>query len=291
MTQGIPSPQKPDPATRTPLVLRLQALDGALTRSEAVVAQWLVNNQASLGFETGASVAAKTGVSEITVSRFLRRLGYRGLSALKRELQTSGAAQLPGSELYLRLLDGELGALLRRDAEAVLAIATQIARPEWAEAILAIEAADEVFVTGFQTVRGAAEDFARRLAIVRSGVRILVAHDAGLAEWIEGGSGRSCLILVDTVPYDREAEPIVRLAARSMKTVIVVTDDLNTWAARHTPFVFFVTSKVGAFVESTGPLASMLNLITHAVAAQSPERSAARLAAWPLLLRDLGLFR
>jgi DNA-binding MurR/RpiR family transcriptional regulator len=291
MSQDVSPLERPDPTLRTPLALRLQAMDGALTRSEAVIAQWLLHNQAALGLETGASVAAKTGVSEITVSRFLRRLGYRGLSALKRELQTSGTARLPGSELYLRLLDGELGALLRRDAEAVLAIATQVARPEWADAIAAIDAADEVFVTGFQTVKGVAEDFARRLAIVRSGVRFLVAHDAGLAEWIEGGRGRRCLILVDTVPYAREAEPVVRLAARSTMTVVVATDELNTWAARHTPFVFFVASKIGTFVESTGPLASMLNLVTHAVAARAPDRSASRLAAWPGLLRDLGLFR
>lgn len=274
----------------TPLSLRLEALDGPLTKSETVIAQWLTRNEATLGLETGATIAAKTGVSEITVSRFLRRIGYRGMAALKEDLKAPGTAQLPGSDLYLRLLDGEMATLIRRDAEAVLAIGAQVARPEWTEAMAAIHGADEVYVTGFQSVKGAAQDFCRRLSIVRPRVSFVAAHDSGLAEWIPGSDARRCLILVDTVPYAREAEAIVRLATRGGMTVVVVTEELNTWSAGYTPFVFFVVTKVHAYVESSGPLASLLSLVTHSVAARDPEAAKARLNAWPTLLRELDLF-
>ncbi len=72
--------------------------------------------------------------------------------------------------------------------------------------------------------------------------------------------------------------------------VVVITEELNTWAAAYTPLVFFVVSKVHAYVESSGPLASLLSLVTHSVAARDPETAKARLAAWPALLRELGLF-
>ncbi|MEO8242708.1 MAG: MurR/RpiR family transcriptional regulator [bacterium] len=278
------------PTPVSPLLLRLKAAEGDLTKSEAVLAQWFGRNESTLGLETGATIAAKTGVSEITVSRFLRRLGYRGMAALREDLQTRGTAQLNGSEFYLRLLDGELGTLIRRDAEAVLAIGTQVARPEWEQAIEAIHSADAVYVTGFQTVRGAAEDFRRRLAIIRDHVTFVAAHDSGLAEWLPGRHANRCLILIDTVPYARETEPIVRLAKTAGMKVVVITEELNTWAAAYTPLVFFVVSKVHAYVESSGPLASLLSLVTHSVAARDPETAKARLAAWPTLLRELGLF-
>lgn len=277
--------ESPSPS---PLLLRLQAIAGEMTRSEAMLAQWLTLNEGTLGLETGASIAAKTRVSEITVSRFLRRLGYKGLPALKADLQSRGMAALPAAA-SIRLLDGETGDLIRRDAEAMLALSEQVARPEWAQAMAAIHSAAFVFVTGFQTVRGAAEDFARRLAIVRPGVQFVSPHDGGLAEWIALPPG-ALLFLVDTVPYAREAEPIVARAIASGMVVVVATDELNTWAAGHTPFVFHVSAKSGAFVESTGPLASMLNLVTHAVAAQDPASSRERLSRWPGLIRELGLF-
>lgn len=281
------------PSTASAFSARLRAMLPRLTKSEAAIAQWLMLNEGTVGLETGASIAAKTGVSPITVSRFLRRLGYKGLGALKADLQSPMAnLHLDAVDQTLRLLDGELGVLLKRDAEAVLGLGSQIARPEWTEAITTIYTAPEVFVTGFQTVRGLAEDFTRRLSIVRPAVRFVSSHDTGLAEWIAPDDLRatSCLVMVDTVPYARQAEPIVQLARRGGMPVVVVTDELNVWAARHTPLVFFAATKVGTFLESTGPLATMLNLITHAVAERDPEGTRQRLSRWPEVLRNLDLF-
>jgi DNA-binding MurR/RpiR family transcriptional regulator len=282
-----------EPAGST-LAARLRSLEGGLTKSEAVIAQWLVMNEMALGLETGASIAGKTGVSEITVSRFLRRIGFRGMAHLKAEMGSPAARlHMDAADRYMRLLDGELGTLLKRDADAVLALGTQITRPEWEQAIKHLELADEIYVTGFQTVRGLAEDFARRLGIVRGSVRYISAHDAGLVEWVPSArraGERRALVLVDMVPYAREAEVVVRTACKLGFTVVVLTDELNTWAQNHTPFVFHASTKVGAFLESTGPLATLLNLTTHAVAGRDPERARRRISAWPAVLRDLGLY-
>lgn len=283
----------PDPVD-SPLAARLRSVEAQLTRSEAMIGQWLLLNEASLPLETGASIAAKTGVSEITVSRFLRRIGFRGMTELKAEIGSPAAnLHIHAADRYMRLLDGELGTLLKRDADAILNLATQINRPEWNAAIATIDQADEVFVTGFQTVRGLSEDFARRLGIVRGSVRFVSAHDGGLVEWVPSrrrADEARVLVLVDMVPYAREAETIVRTARDLGIDVVVITDELNTWAQLHTPFVFHASTKAGAFLESTGPLATLLNLVTHAVAGQDPDKARKRIASWPSVLRGLGLY-
>ena len=286
-----------DPDTMTglsPISARLHAVDGGLTRSEERIATWFRLNEATLALESGASIAAKTGVSEITVSRFLRRIGYRGMADLKAEIgSTAAKLHVNAADRYMRLLEGEMGTLLKRDADAVLGLGAQIARQEWEAAITAIDRADEVYVTGFQTVRGLAEDFARRLGIVRGSVRFIAAHDAGLVEWVPSsrrkGEARA-LVLVDMVPYAREAEVVVRTARKLGIEVVVVTDELNGWAQTHTPYVFHASTKAGAFLESTGPMATLLNLVTHAVAGRDPEKARQRISAWPTVLRDLGLY-
>ncbi len=276
------------------LAARLRRIQAELTKSEAMIAQWLLLNESTLAVETGASIAAKTGVSEITVSRFLRRLGFRGMTELKAEIG-SPAANLHGSaaDRYMMLLEGELGTLLKRDADAILSLGVQIKRPEWDAAIEVLDHADEVFVTGFQTIRGLAEDFARRLGIVRGSVRYISAHDGGLVEWIPSrrrGVESKALVLVDMVPYAREAETVVRTARGLGIDVVVITDELNSWAQAHTPYVFHASTKVGAFLESTGPLATLLNLVTHAVAARDPDKARQRISSWPSVLRDLGIY-
>jgi DNA-binding MurR/RpiR family transcriptional regulator len=278
----------------TALAARLRGVQADLTKSEAMIAQWLLLNEATVAMETGTSIAAKTGVSEITVSRFLRRIGFRGMAELKAEIGSPAAKlHIHAADRYMRLLEGELGTLLRRDADAILSLGAQISRNEWEAAITAIDGADEVFVTGFQTVRGLAEDFARRLAIVRGSVRYVSAHDGGLVEWVpsrrRAGEARA-LVLVDMVPYAREAETVVRTARGLGIDVVVITDELNTWAQAYTPFVFHASTKAGAFLESTGPLATLLNLVTHAVAGRDPDKARERISSWPAVLRDLGLY-
>ena len=283
-----------DSLDETPLAAKLRSISGGLTKSEAVIAQWLILNEPTLGFETGASVAAKTGYSEITVSRFLRRAGYKGLQALKEDLQ--GAllhAHVSPSDRYFRLLDGAIGGILKRDADAVLALAQEVEKPSWQPAIDAVAQADEVFVVGFQTVRGIAEDFARRLAIVRGSVRYVSPHDGGLVEWIPSfrrANETRCLVMVDMVPYAREALPILQAARKLGMQSVVVTDELNTWSSAETPFVFHVTTKVGTFLESTGPMTTLMNVILHEVASRTPEKARKRIKDWPPIMRDLGLY-
>jgi len=278
----------------SPLAAKLRGLSGGLTKSEAVIAQWLVLNEAILGLETGASIASKTGVSEITVSRFLKRAGYKGLQGLKEDLQAALVhAHVSPADRYFRLLDSEIGAILKRDAEAVLALAHEVEKPTWPQAIDAIAAADEVFVVGFQTIRGIAEDFARRLSIVRGSVRYLSPHDGGLVEWIPSfrrGEESRCLVMVDMAPYAREALPILRTARSLGFAVVVISDELNTWASAETPFVFHVATKVDAFLESTGPMTTLMNVIIHEVAGRAPEKARKRIKDWPQIMRGLGLY-
>ncbi|HCY98647.1 MAG: hypothetical protein A3D16_17535 [Rhodobacterales bacterium RIFCSPHIGHO2_02_FULL_62_130] len=285
---------QPNTPEESPLAARLCSISGGLTKSEAIIAQWLVLNEATLGLETGSSIASKTGVSEITVSRFLKRAGYKGLQGLKEDLQAALVhAHVSPADRYFRLLDSEIGAILKRDADAVLALAHEVEKPAWPAAIDAIAAADEVFVTGFQTIRGIAEDFTRRLSIVRGSVRFMSPHDGGLVEWIPSfrrADESRCLVLIDMAPYAREALPIVQTARGLGMQVVIVTDELNTWASAESPFVFHVATKVDAFLESTGPMTTLMNVIIHEVAGRAPEKARKRIKDWPPIMRGLGLY-
>ncbi len=50
-----------------------------------------------------------------------------------------------------------------------------------------------------------------------------------------------------------------------------------------------MTTKVDAFLESTGPMTTLMNVIIHAVAGKSPEKARKRIKDWPPIMRELGL--
>ena len=276
---------------------QLDAVLPELSNLEAQVAQYMRLNVGDLSFETGASLAEKVGVSEITVSRLLRRLGYEGMRGLKRELRN----QLQNRELLKEFAPGSLevpkpfSEVMDMEIEAVRDVYRQCALPTWDRLVKAITCADQVYVTGFQTVRGIAEDCARRLALARSDVRFLAAHDGMLTEWLKNSSPKKApanetLILIDVVAYAREAPVLARLCNETGRSLVIVTDEMCHWAKNHTEMVVYASTRSGLFLESTVAITAALNLIVDAVAKENSAEVAERLQQWKATARDLSLF-
>lgn len=276
---------------------QLDAVLPELSNLEAQVAQYMRLNIGDLSFETGASLAEKVGVSEVTVSRLLRRLGYEGMRGLKRERRN----QLINRELLKEVASGNLevpkpySEVLDMELDAIREVYRQCASPIWSRLVQAITQSDRVYVTGFQTVRGVAEDCARRLALARGDVRFLAAHDGMLAEWL--GRSRSpkkpsneCLILIDVVAYAREAPVLAKLCNETDRKLVIVTDEMCHWAKNHTDLVIHASTRSGLFLESTVAITAALNLIVDAVAKESSSEVTERLQEWKTAARALNLF-
>ena len=268
-----------------------------LSNLEAQIAQYMLLNTSDLSFETGASLANKVGASEVTVSRLLRRLGYAGMRGLKHELKAELAAQyLPNDDSQAGALDDSpFAPVLDLEIGALVGVFRQCSGPTWERLIAAIQGADRVYVTGFQTVRGIAEDCARRLALARGDVRFLAAHDGMLAEWIGSAkpspqAERECLVLIDVVPYAREAPMLAQFCQSSGRRLTVFTDELCHWAQEYTNLIVHARSRNGLFLESTVGITAALNLMVHAVAERNPAATEARLDHWRAMARGLNLF-
>jgi DNA-binding MurR/RpiR family transcriptional regulator len=291
------------------IVERIEALLPDLPKQEARVAQYMLLNIDDLVFQNGVSIARKASTSEVTVSRLLSRLGYRGMAGLKRELQSrrSSAVLGLGDDLNKEVEDGPLKQALDGEVRALISVYAQTADPRWSNAVRAAAEADTVFVTGFQTVRGIAEDFTRRLALMRENVRFISAHDGMLGEWIGDGPGRyepacadtrrkllaaanDCVIIIDVVPYAREAPLLAEMSRDAGRHVIVLTDEFCHWAQPFTEWVFHAPSRNGLMLESTGALVSLANVLVHGIAEYAPKKTEHRLRSWQAMTRKLNVF-
>jgi len=268
-----------------------------LPRLEAQVAQYMALNINDLSFETGVSIAEKVGVSEVTVSRLLRRLGYQGMRGLKRELREELSRHKPiqkdGQEMHA--MSDEMARNMDLEYEALSEIYHQTASPMWGQLVRSIVDADELYVTGFQAVRGMAEDCSRRLLMTRKNVQFVSALDGMLAEWLNRGEDESqkpsrCLILIDVVPYAREAPIISRICNKEGYSLIVFADEMCHWAKNHTDMVVYASTRTGLILESTVAMGAALNLMVNAVAEQYSNSLPERLDQWRSYTRDLKIF-
>lgn len=269
------------------------ALDGrgeAMTPAERAIAAYLRDNRAIIPYETGATIAAAAGVSEMSVIRFIRSLGYANLKSLKEELR-------PRNDADARAIDDVMArfrpqsddhAHLRRslelELEAVARAYDQATTPRWGRIVGRLVAAERIHVAGFQASQGMAMDFATRLKWVRPGVRFAEARAGVFSEVLESDPARECLVLIDTASYARKGILLARKAQEIGLPNVIVCDRYSNWPFEFTEEVLVGHTQVGTFWDSLASLTALLNLLVNSIASQLGEKAVERFRQ----LSDLG---
>lgn len=177
---------------------RIHRVYGDLPEGERKAADLILDMPSELAIWSASELAEQAGVSNATISRFIRRLGYGSFEEARRAAR---ALRAVGSPLYLA--DGAKGAplgLLERHLavetnliEASLAMLNPLTLEEVA-GLLAN--ARRMRVAGFRNSYFAAEYARTLLAQFRPGVEMLNAPGQTLAEGIAGvGPGDAVLIV------------------------------------------------------------------------------------------------
>ena len=260
------------------LLGRIEAVASRLTRAERQIAAHMTADLRSLTLETASSVARQCHVSPMTVGRFLRTLGYASFDELRREVSDGYAASSwRVGDRYDRFTRGggsEAGrSSFDREVEALMAAYEIASGGRWSKLVKRLATTQEVYVAGFQTVRGVALDFAARLEYLRDGVRFLDGGNGTYAElFARTGRLRRCLVLVDIRRYARQAQLLAEAAAQAAVPMTIFTDAQCHWARSYTTDVFHVQTDVGLFWDSNSAITSLLNLLVNGVVSHLGKR-------------------
>ena len=96
-----------------------------------------------------------------------RRFGCAGLMEFNQILRRRYAVVGPGRAATGTELSPAWRDQLSAEMAALQSVYDQLEGPGFRTAVSLLSARDEIFVTGFQTVRGLAEDTARRMSLAR----------------------------------------------------------------------------------------------------------------------------
>ena len=264
------------------LTERLKRDYSGFTRAEKSIANYMLAHNERLPFDTAASIAEAAGVSQMTVSRFLRTIGYPDAGAFKAAIRAElDAGQLMVSDRINRIRrvgddNQRIAENFELETRALLSAYEQRATPQWREAVEAIAAAERVGVSGFQTIRGIASDFASRLSYLRPDVYLADGADGTFAEIIGPGSGKACIVLFEMRRYTRLSLLLARAAARRNLPLVVICDAHCHWAWDFTDIVFPVQTESVLFWDTQTPFVSLCGLLLDDVIARLGDRVSSR---------------
>jgi len=240
--------------------------------SEQSLASYILDNVQILPFETGSSIAQAVGVSEMTVTRFVRGLGFENLRDLKKRLRVAVAEKDSEVDDYMarfQMREGRQQMLqesLRLELDAIVKAYALTTTDVWDEAASLLVKARTIYVVGFQASKGLAMDFASRLLWARSNVIFIDNASGTFGEIINADPKQSAVVLVDTASYATRGIKLAEMLKSMEMPLVIVTDKFSHWAFAYTRFVFEAHTHVKTFWDSTASLSVVLNLLIDAVA-------------------------
>lgn len=258
---------------RKPVRQRLTAcLEEDATRSERSIASYMLGNLTSLPFETASTVAAKVGLSEPSVGRFCRSIGYKHFKELKADLKADIGdgpwligdrlknyrdRSRRGNDELARGLDLEIAALVSN---------YELARTrEWKRAVKRLAHVPDIFIAGFQTERGLAQYMVNQLHYLRPNVHLVDIAAGNFSEVLLADPRKINLIVIEARRYSRLARLLAVEARAAGIATTLITDTFCDWAHDLVSEVFSVQTDINQFWDSTSPIASLIALLVNSI--------------------------
>lgn len=251
---------------------RLNDALSSSSKADRALATFMLAEFGNLPFENAASLAAKVGLSEPTVGRFCRAIGYDGFKDLRKNLRNDMGDQpwLIGDrlrDLQQRTKAGEdqLTRGLELEMAALVAVYEAAHTPEWDRVVKRLARIKSVYVVGFQTERGIAQIFANQLQYIRDKVQLLDLASGNFADLLAAEDDDTALVIFEARRYSRNAQLLAAEAKANGIPVTLITDPYCDWGHRVADEILVVPTSFNLFWESTAQMASLANLLVNGV--------------------------
>jgi DNA-binding MurR/RpiR family transcriptional regulator len=265
--------------------LVLDAYD-ALPPQQQLVATHIIDNLREAPLLTAQDIATRTGVSEATIVRFAKSLGYSGYSALRsnllvllREEMFGASAEREASEAARALPDTSdtLGAVARLEVANIGKTVEDLDRATFRRAAERLVEGGHTFVYGL----GISSPLARLTAylLTEIGVRAtsLSTSFSSPLEQLVTVEPTDRLVVFSFPPYSRQTVDLVREASERGVPALAICDRPTSPAAMAAETALAVRSENMMFTNAFAAVAVLLNALIIEVALLRGDRAAAAL--------------
>ncbi len=216
------------------LVHKVQSM--TLTRTDAEIAEYILAHLSTIGFQTSTTMAEEIGVSDTSVIRFIRKLGFKGYADFRSEMNARTARQIdraqpdlnPG-EKYLRTLehlgsDSLISDVSQYTLNNLRKSYAQLDQGTVEQVVDILLRSDRKYIAGFRGTACCAQYMASKLLFLTPHVVPILHADASAVENLLDITDRDCLFLYSFPRYSEIARPLLEIARESGAKVILMTD-------------------------------------------------------------------
>ncbi|WP_297598032.1 MurR/RpiR family transcriptional regulator [uncultured Cetobacterium sp.] len=262
------------------------------TKTEIVIADFFFHNENRLYFLTSTDIAQELKVSDTSVIRFVKSLGFNNFKEFKDSLkqQVSNKILTPSEKLTLNeellknnnLMENFLECI-NRNIQETLNINNS---KKIQKAIDIILNSNKKFIVGFKSTSGPTAFFGLRLGFI---LKDVVTHNENNSELIKNIidiKEEDCLLLIAHPKYSKTYTLLIDLAKKTNAKIIVITDKTTSPVANLGDLTLFTDIRGISYFNSIISTQTLLEFLLTSISKNIDENGKSRLASINELLNE-----
>ncbi|MFW5818325.1 MAG: MurR/RpiR family transcriptional regulator [Desulfovermiculus sp.] len=260
-----------------PILKLLDSHRSHLTGKEKRVCEFIRAQHNQVFLLKSKELAERADVSEATISRFVRKLGFANYIQFKDELGRQAMENYSTSNRLLALSrqveSGQhvLHRIAEQDIENLRQLTSMVPTQDFDQAVKALCTANKIYSLGLRSCFGLSYHFNFCLRFFLSNVALLGPATGDVPEKMLTMESEDVLVAISFKRYTRETVEMAEAIRPRVKTVIGITDSELSPIARLADISLIVPTSLPSFLESYTSTLCLLNALIGAVALEKKE--------------------
>ena len=265
------------------VIERIRSMMDAFTRSQRMLAEYIVQRPEKVGFLSVAEISQAAGVSVATVIRFCNSLGYSGYVELGREVQSSIQNELSllgrfnlarsASKSSPDSAETAFERILTLELESLDQLGRSINRSDFFKCLEWMSHADHVVAIGTMASVPLAGYFGYAASKVLPSVRTVTSGGGHNSDFLKGLSPDSLVFLIAFPRYPAATVALGDLARSQGCRIVALTDSNQSPVVQIAQIAFLISISATSFVDAyAGPL-TFINCLIAEFAERYPDKS------------------
>jgi DNA-binding MurR/RpiR family transcriptional regulator len=213
-----------------PLLNQLRDYSANYSRRQRVLAKWILTHYQRVAFATIKELADLAGVSESTIVRFAKVLGFTGYPAFQKEIRRILRSDLKGNERFRLAYESQrrstnpLSKIIKKEIENIGYLHDNFDEKVFRKTLSAIKHASEIVVVGTRSSAPLAYHLWFGLTKLEIRVKRVLAITTETYDEINRLDRRALIIVIGFPRYLRELLDILSFAKKRGIKTITITD-------------------------------------------------------------------
>ncbi len=248
-----------------------------LSKGQKRICDYIQSNPNTFAFMTAAEVANAVDISESTVVRFAKALGYSGYSELVRAFQENLKTRLTTTERFERsksLADEKdiIKEIMFSDMENIKNTALHFDVNKLKRAVKQIKAARTIYIIGNRSSKMLAEYLYFYLSLIFDNIHLMSHGPNDIYDELINVSEKDVLVAFSYPRYANATIAAIDFAYQKKVKIIGFTDGLDSPIAAYSDLLLTTNHTMATFIDSLAAPISLTNALILALTMDEREK-------------------